>query len=180
MELLLSYIEFQQFEDYVKSHLDDKDESEIKTIPVPILTLPESVPSSEVFDADNDVHTKTDESDDKDWILCDAKIKAHRIFNKYIKCGCQYEINIQYQQRQQLSVILGDLDTLKANNVTLKDLKSIFSECKTEMVTLLTWSLSRFKSKKEFQGIKDMVMKDRRLPHVVNHQVSISLNIEKD
>ena len=173
MELLLSYIEFQQFEDYIKSLIDDPDESKTKTT---TLTFPESVPSSEI------INTHTTESDvsignDKDCVLRDAKIKAHKIFNKYIKCGCQYEINIEYKQRQKLTVLLGDLDALMVYNVNLLDLKSLFAECKNEMFTLLTWSLGRFKTKKEYQGM----IKAAGFSNPHNHQISISLSkIEKD
>ena len=161
MEILLCYIELAQYQCFVQSHLNENEmyhteHTDISTVTVADdIIVPSIVPLSAIIESIENVPNDIDgsESDNMDVILYNAKIKAHKLFNKYVKCGSEYEINIQYEQRNELQTVLSDLDGLLKLNMSLKDLYSLFDDCKNEMVTLLTFSLTRFKETKEFEEI---------------------------
>ena len=145
MEILLAYLEFAQFQEFVQTHLSDSDMDIVDEN----IRITSTVPVSMIVDC-----TVAPPDDiDMDAVLYNTKIKAHKLFNKYVRSGSEYEINIKYDERNKLETILSDLDRLLQLNINLKDFYLLFKDCKNEMFTLLTFSLARFKQTKEFEEI---------------------------
>ena len=167
MEVLLSYIEFCQYQKYVLQHMEHEQESTVE-----ITDFPSNIPLSEIIEADElrlidtcqtDVDLDTDgihrqENSDNaqkysrtkpatqnDTFLHDAKMKAYKLYHKYIKVGSEFEINIPSRERVRLSNLLGDMDKVLSWNVEMEDLLVLFEECKKEMRVLQTFALARFK-----------------------------------
>eukprot|EP01084_Bolivina_argentea_P131412 231956_1 len=141
MECMLSVIEFQQYQNYILEHIDNKDD--IKIEPSEILLLPVNVPISAIIDNDNDVNIPHSYGGDE--FLFVAKIKAHKLYNKYVSSHCEYEINISYDERNKLYDSLHDLETLISTNINREELFWMFNNSKKEMISLLLHSFVRFK-----------------------------------
>eukprot|EP01084_Bolivina_argentea_P142893 250999_1 len=100
MECLLAFLEISQYQQYVikQNILNDKsvDFTNYKNI-----DFPSNIPLSSIIECNND--------NDKDAIH-DLKIKAHKIYCKYIKTNCEFEINISYTQREMFTNIFDNLE----------------------------------------------------------------------
>ena len=142
METLFAFIEFTQFQRYVKDKMDDETKDEIKE--VELIRFPVSIPMSSILEekqSDDEVH--------------DLKIKAHHVYRKYVMVGGELEINISWECRKSVIEILDDLELLISTDaVTLKDLFNIFNDCKFEMWNLMLGSFSRYKSKLKFDELE--------------------------
>ena len=140
MELLLSSVEIMQFQNYLRNYGDsDGDQDWPRVIDI---ELPNTIPMSMIVESAEII---PNESVD-DVFLYQSKIKAHKLYNKYIKIGCEFELNIEASQRRELQTALEDLQILLASDMTLKDLYILFEDAKQEMNVLLTFSLNRFRS----------------------------------
>ena len=152
MEVLLSYIEFIQFQKYVTDRLqDEKLRSEVldKT-KLTDFEFPANIPLSEIIESEQQIVIDVSDSVDvNDMLLNEAKIKAHKLYNKYIDTGSEFEINISAVERQKMSDLLSELDDLLTSNINLKDLILSFEDCKQEMKMLLGFSMIRFKQEAE-------------------------------
>ena len=82
-----------------------------------------------------------------------AKIKAHKLYNKYIAVGSEFEINISSNERNNLRNILSNLESLLSYNINITDLMKLFESCKNEMIALQSHSLYRFKYTNEYASI---------------------------
>ena len=80
------------------------------------------------------------------------KSKAHKLYNKYIKIGSDYEINISSSMRKKFKNILDDKNKLMQSNenTKLSDLLLLFEDAKKEMRMLLSYSHSRWKSSNQY------------------------------
>ena len=142
METLLAFIEFTQFQWYVKNKMGDEADDEIKK--VMLIVFPDSIPLSSILEEK--------QSDDQ---LHDLKIKAHRVYKKYVMIGAALEINISWDCRKRVIAILDDLELLiSMDSVVLKDLFNIFNDCNLEMWNLMLGSFCRFKSKFKFDELE--------------------------
>ena len=147
MEILLSYIELNQFQSYLIENIKSELEQVSMDI-IDVVTFPDNIPQSEIIYGEKElilVDTISGNHKD-DPFLDNAKIKAHRLYKKYIKQGSEFEINISSTERLRLTNLLGDLDVLLSCNVQLKDLLLIFENCKQEMRVLQTFALARYKA----------------------------------
>ena len=155
MECLLSLIEIMQFKNYVRSQLDtDFDFSvdlEHERSVDPELTFASNIPISEIIEAKEDIQEDIETADSDN--LCFAKIKAHKIYNKYIKWGSEFEINIALSQRTKIANILHDFDRLTSYKVSMEDLYLLFDEAQLEMMNLLNYSLGRLKGTPDYANI---------------------------
>lgn len=142
MEVLLAYIEFNQFQRYIAEQMN---RNEIPT-DIDFIKFPANIPQSEIIEGKKDEIVMIIDTDgDEDRFISRAKIKAHKLYVKYIKSGSEFEINISSSERNNLSNLLNNLAVLLACNVNLRDLIFLFDECKEQMKLLLSFSLSRFK-----------------------------------
>eukprot|EP00486_Rosalina_sp_Unknown_P003754 CAMPEP_0201575956 /NCGR_PEP_ID=MMETSP0190_2-20130828/21443_1 /ASSEMBLY_ACC=CAM_ASM_000263 /TAXON_ID=37353 /ORGANISM="Rosalina sp." /LENGTH=164 /DNA_ID=CAMNT_0048006225 /DNA_START=894 /DNA_END=1388 /DNA_ORIENTATION=- len=139
MECLLSVIEFQQFQKYVLRHIEQKD------VDIQFLfEIHDDIPTSLIVEEQ--------ESEPDDIILC-AKLKAYKLYKKYIEIGSEFELNISSKMRGDLGKVLNDRNVLIKANVTFEDLLKIFDEVKVEMVQLLRGSLIRFREQTDYNKV---------------------------
>jgi len=143
MECLLSVIEFQQFKSYSMQQLNinttDMGDA-IKTV-----IFPDNVPQSNIVYNDHGEETEGE----GDMLLL-FKIKAYKLYEKYIKIGTEFEINISYRTRGTLQYLMKDYDQWISdqNRIDSLDLVKIFESAETEMIKLLNHSKYRFKFEK--------------------------------
>eukprot|EP00483_Globobulimina_turgida_P002879 UN02884 len=138
-ECLLSVIKFIAFREHVKGKGDIINNTTTSTkrlnLELSQIILPADIPrSSIVFDSQYD-----------------NKSKAQQLFDKYIKIGSDYEINISAKKRNALSQLFGN--TQIENDAAFDD-PCIFDICIEDMLTLLGYSFSRFQNKPEFRKLE--------------------------
>mmetsp|Transcript_21500 Transcript_21500/g.34531 ORF Transcript_21500/g.34531 Transcript_21500/m.34531 type:complete len:500 (-) Transcript_21500:99-1598(-) len=168
MECALSLIEFVQFKQMVRDRLRENGTLDPAGTSDPVVTdgaeqqkqattrgemfasliLAECVPRSSII-ADDTVG-----SDDNI-----VRVKATKLYNKYIKVGSEWEINICSDARQQMTVRFDayrsgdskvDLDWSDAA------MYHVFDDCLTEMWQLLKCSFGRFMRKAEYQRLQSL------------------------
>jgi len=161
---LLSFIEFNQFQQYIKELIenDTKTNRGDPTLfngvlngyrhyvqesmnKLELTQFPSNVPVSEI------IEQKQNENDE---FLLGAKLKARELFNKYIKIGSKFEINISSYNREALYHILENKDNLMTININYADLLLLFEPSKDEMSVLLSYSLTRFRFSADFENVK--------------------------
>ena len=143
MECLLSIIEFNQYQQYLLNHENDKIDSNTLN-KVLLFDFPSNIPISEI------IEEKYDDNQD----IKMYKMKAHKLYLKYIRVGSEYEINISGVQRDEIANLLDNLNHLLSNNkITPNALFILFEQCKQEMFQLLQSSLHRFRYEDEFNQI---------------------------
>ena len=148
MECLLSWIEFTQFQNYIEPQLNMDvpiQSTHLKNVDP---TIPSTIPMSEIIETKENIPTNVVCTSVEDEKIYFAKIKAHKIYNKYIKVDSEFEINIHSSHRETVTNILHDLDFLISYYITMDDLCTLFEELKQEMMILLKWSLFRQRDSK--------------------------------
>lgn len=136
MENILAYIEFTQFQMYLRGEMNIAGSNDSTTDISINVQLPSNIPLSVILEKK--------QSDDASE---DLKIKAHQIYKKYVAFGSELEINVSWESREKVINILDDLERLSNNNgITINDLYPIFDDCKSEIWTLMLGSLFRFRS----------------------------------
>ena len=158
MEVLLSYIEFTQFQNYLLGSMSAPTESKMKQI-----EFPSNIPISAIIEA-KDIIKK---SEDGDELLAAAKIKAYKLHNKYSRIGAEFEINISYAERERLNRIIA---TANSSDTTKNELFLMFEPANEAMMVFLKYSFSRFKA--------SAAWKQRILPLFPNAVVTTSIENE--
>ena len=151
----------------LKEYIDDTETLE----KVFTFRFPENIPMTGLLET---VHSKSEEREMKECgdedvdavadqhlklILNDAKLKAYRIYERFIKEGSEFEINISSSQRKPLINLLDNLETLMKSNANIIDLFLLFEDAKSEMWHLLQFSLQRFQGESDFKQIQ-MIFND--------------------
>ena len=78
-----------------------------------------------------------------------------QLYQKYIKTGCDYEINISFDEKNKFDNLMKNKENwLKTNKLSVDELFILFDGCIWEMVKLMNDSFKRFTSTKEFNKIK--------------------------
>ena len=154
MEILLALIEFVQFRQNLLDHIHDDNNINHQETEEELLEIqfPSTIPESSIV--------KNKSYNDKE--------RAHALYQKYIAVGSDYEINISSRLRNELSEKFDGADggifrTL--SNIIISDdnnndhdeesdhdddLAFIFDKCSIELLRLLRYSLSRWRSKPEW------------------------------
>eukprot|EP01084_Bolivina_argentea_P263062 445120_1 len=173
MECALSYIEFMQYQNYLLQSINMATINKIRHT-----RFPSNIPISEIIEYDD----KLPDDYEGDILLSVAKIKAHKIFNKYVKNYAEFEINISFEQRGRLRNILGDLESLFELEIDKKDLFVIFEPCKEEMLVYLMHSLQRFQRKniwsEQVVPVFPKPETDELSEHEVNEMMEVISTIE--
>ena len=162
LECLLSYIAFTQYQDILKEYIEDDEALE----KVNIFRFPENIPMTGVLET---VHTKSEEQEIKECgdedvddvvdlhselILNNAKLMAFEIYERFIKEGSEFEINISSLQRKPLINLLDDLENLMKIDITIVNLFLLFEDAKYEMWHLMQFSLQRFQGESDFKQVQ--------------------------
>lgn len=139
MELLLSYIEFSHFQQLLKQDKYKLDIALKENKEYKLLEFPKNVPQSSIVS--------------NQWALSigdsmqDPKTKAYKLYNKYVKTGAEFEINVSYATRKKCQNMLENFSVLlEDETIQIEDLFKIFHECKKQVTGLLNNSLTRFKN----------------------------------
>lgn len=161
MECLLAYIEINQYQQYiVDNHRNEIDQEIFDNIE--LIQFPHNIPLSEIIEHHHEEERKNNNRDGDDDELFVYKVKAHKIYLKYVQHSAEFEINISSSMRTNVANIMGDLDIFLKCNVSYNDLLKIFEDCKQSMYKLLVYSLTRFKSLQEFDEVKQIFDKDMK------------------
>merc|ERR1712039_166411 len=149
MELLLSLIEFIQFKLAIQANnVNQETTTDTGTFYLTV-ELAECIPKSSIV---------VDETQD-------FEQKALRLYQKYVRIGSEYEINIHSSLRKHL---MDRFDEQANSNVNqahspvrrdsndATDLQCVFDECCKEMIKLLGFSLTRFKAKPEYLRLQGL------------------------
>ena len=155
MECLLSFIEFTQFQNYLYGHIDNENKNN-DFVPDKRITLAENIPISAIIEQEE---VLSDDGKD-DFFVAQAKIKAHRLYNKYVRIGAEFEINISSTERRKIKNILESMDVLLDANVNINDLYIIFEECRESMIQWLQYSLTRMRYQSDFVQIVALCVTD--------------------
>eukprot|EP01084_Bolivina_argentea_P203939 348231_1 len=171
IECLLAYIEITQFETFITKMMDTNDK-------VPIhVTQASNIPQSAIIISDQLVtNDKKCASTDKQLYI--TKIKAHKLYNKYIKLNSEFEINISSKMRKRLRNVLEDEKKLIAYDIDLYGLIKLFEKPKYEMYQFLNTSYLRFKTQPEFEQIIALfpeIMKQRPTQKKKDEQIEIEI-----
>mmetsp|Transcript_78159 Transcript_78159/g.95705 ORF Transcript_78159/g.95705 Transcript_78159/m.95705 type:complete len:451 (-) Transcript_78159:86-1438(-) len=127
IELITSYIEFNQF----ISYLNEKCSIDLNGHKIAIFS--ESIPKSQIV-----IQNNMDFSDDI------IKDKAFKLYYKYIMDSSLYQINIPHQQIKEFDNYFGCPQRLMNANISPNDICSLYIACAKEMKHLLNESFSRF------------------------------------
>ena len=135
MELLLSYLEFRQYELMVSKIFDIEWDDDI-------LRVFKGVPTSEIITKYND--TTSDLNNE-------TKIKhiAYELYVKFIKDGSTFQININYGTRNYLRNLLDNENEWMMSSLPSNEYLNLFKNCCKEMYRLLGFSLSRALNRNE-------------------------------
>ena len=128
MEVLLSYIEFRQYEQYVINQLSINNSDEVTRI------FPH-VPISHII-------TKHDNNKDLSYKM-KCKYIAYDLYTKYIKDGSKYQINISFLPRKSLDILLQNKELWLDINITDAELFQLYAECALQMRQFLRDSVVR-------------------------------------
>jgi len=94
------------------------------------------------------------------------KTKAHLLYIKYVKAGCQFEINIPHLMRDRMQKQFGDLEALLQNeSLQLYDFIVKFDRPKQEMWQLLNFSFIRMQNTDAFRKL---------MMHFPRHEIHLS------
>eukprot|EP01083_Nonionella_stella_P070965 190263_1 len=146
MELLLSLVEFIQFKQLIHEQMQDTSTEQPNAhLQFSDIELAKCIPQSSI------VHDPEDE----------LEVKALKIYNKYVAVGSEWEINVHSAVRQQLMHRFDVTYHAKSKDESIEwtppALYIVFDDCSQEMMKLLRYSLTRFKTKPEYirlQGLK--------------------------
>eukprot|EP01084_Bolivina_argentea_P305097 527050_1 len=154
MEILLFCIEIMQYQNYVKQHMETLTGDNIT-----IIQFPKDIVMSAIVTTNYNAYeeNKIDIENKNDEFTVDAKIKAHKLYAKYIDELAEFEINISGIMRDSLSEQVQDLNQLIENkSIGLKELYVLFENTKEEMITLQTISFERFRCQDQFQSVNSV------------------------
>jgi len=135
-EILLSLIEIQQYATYLQSQM----EATVATVESQYydISLPKSVPISSIVE---------DET-------TDFRMKAYRLYQKYIRVESEYEVNISWEHHNRFAAVMDDVDFLMRNQaLDMADFHAMFVVVQKEMMRLLKCSFQRFAQRDEFEKV---------------------------
>ena len=148
MECLLSFIEMSQYQNYlIENDTENRlTEDEINMVKSENqIGFATNIPISEIIQWEFN-------SKDSDQMFA-FKMKAYKLYKKYIEVDSEFEINISSSERAKFAYI-ANLSSFLKLNTNIKDLLLLFEESKKQMKLLLMYSLTRFKLTPEFEPIK--------------------------
>eukprot|EP01083_Nonionella_stella_P070964 190262_1 len=145
MELLLSLVEFIQFKQLIHEQIKGTSTEHVNEDQFADVELAKCIPQSSI------VHDPDDA----------LEAKALKLYQKYVATSSEWEINVHSAVRQQLMHRFDVTYHAKSKDESIEwtppALYIVFDDCSQEMMKLLRYSLTRFKTKPEYirlQGLK--------------------------
>merc|ERR1719242_1185091 len=103
----------------------------------------------------------------------EIKSKAHLLYNKYLKRGSPFEVNIAYGMRGHLQNKLDDKELLmEDDDLRLTELVEMFDDVKKEMMRLMVQPFSRLKSGPDFETLQALLTKPEHKASDYLHAIS--------
>ena len=154
MQYLLAYIEIKQFQKYLTKKMLQRG-FDVHDIPrLKPINFPDNIPISQIILSEEEKSGNNNDIDSDKLPLIIAKIKALKLYNKYIRSDSEFEINIGETVKKELDdIFLMDSQRLIEFNINLKDLILLFKPVTIYIIETLTFSLYRFKDKPDFNRI---------------------------
>jgi len=110
-----------------------------------------------------------------------AKLKAHKLWKKYVQEGAELEINIGAQERAILDVRLGNVRALfDDKTLNEQDLLLMFDNCKSAMKKSLIHSLARFKKTDDYLQVIAALTVDSTDDVIVSIDTNHTIDVNVD
>ena len=162
LEIMLFLIEATQFQRLVVDSMDTDDPNR----QVPKMWYPENiVPESSIIHGQLPENHKDLVGND---IVCDLKMRAVMLFEKYIRTSAAFEINISFGQRDYLSFLMNNINEWlsrendKTKGEQLKFSLDLFKPVIAEQFTLLGFSFTRFKSHASYKKLQALYSPNKK------------------
>eukprot|EP01083_Nonionella_stella_P142281 439928_1 len=171
VELLLSYVEFTQLLQYLFEHYDEYISKEVHDdeVNMTLIEFPDGVPQSYIIKTAtqsiiNDQLSRGRSRDESEAMEIHKKSKqdvltmvlfiGSSLYNKYVKKNADLEINISSALRKKfIQMFTGYNNKEEELELDLNQVIQLFVDANKAMFKLLGYSLSRFKSKKDFERL---------------------------
>ena len=141
MECLYSLIEMSQFQDWLSDNdklgVVNKNKEEYRYNRI---QFPSNVPISEMLSG-KDIN---------------VKMITKKIYEKYVKNGSIYEINISFVLRNRFAQIVESQQMNNDNDWDWNQLMHVLDKCNHANKTLLMYSLTRFKQSEDFEEVRQI------------------------
>ena len=120
------------------------------------IKLPKQLPkSSIVYDGMDEHYTQNIHENE---FINMMKIKAYKLYKKYVAVGIQYQVNISYSTRKGIEKYVKNYDSFLLNDqISLNQLLFLFEKVSEEIYNLMTDSFNRFSQTNEFQKLAQMI-----------------------
>eukprot|EP01083_Nonionella_stella_P033121 90687_1 len=148
MECLLFYIELCQYERYLIQTNSDHSIKRVSVNRVRLIEFPSYIPASAIV-----------QCREYETVETAMKIKAHKLYKKYIESGTELEVNMSFDLRFRFSNLMNNLPQFLSYKVKTNDMLLLFDKAKAEMKTLMFYALNRFQATKEFGLVQDLFQK---------------------
>eukprot|EP01083_Nonionella_stella_P125297 378920_1 len=142
MELLLAFIEFSQYLEYLEERSSTNSEQNASP-DLDSFILSDSVPLSSIVENTHKEHG--------------FKLKAYELYYKYIARGSEYEINISGRLRNQCAHLMQNDQVFLNANVIVSDIEPLFKQCNQELLRYLSYSHSRFAKTEEYAAVLKII-----------------------
>ena len=145
MENLLAIIEFTQFKNHAKETFNINDDNE-KVGDIIDYTFASTVPLSDIVynGGMKGKSSKKKTGGTEIERVRMFKIKAYKLYGKYVKWGSEFEVNISHRVRVKLDELMGSYDKWIGSDSSEMEVVDIFDAASTELGSLLRDSLKRF------------------------------------
>merc|ERR1712062_572860 len=118
---------------------------------VDLMEFPSSIPISEIIESEEDDIESLDVNEHQ---MRRAKVKAHKLYHRYIEDESQFEINISWTERMRLKKLLSDLNILLSAKMSAIELLLLFEKSKTDMYGYMKHHMDNFENSIEFEKMK--------------------------
>jgi len=165
LETILFVVEVTQFQNYLKQRCHYDLVSRSGRSVSDGIVLPADIPESEIVFGDDSKDNLVEEHEDDKAndieLLYAAKLKAVKLFRKYVAPHAELEVNLWFHCRRQLVRRMGDPQAINkwlAHNsnvaVQFRRLLELFEEPITEIFALIIDSFNRFKHTARYSQLK--------------------------
>ena len=139
MENLLALIEFTHFRNHAIDAFRISRNDPIASVSFNYVFSPD-VPLSDI------VYAKVANVDNK---YDEFKLKAYKLYIKYIKSGSEFELNVPHTIRNRFGSVMGNYEKwmleTSVDQFTVRELVQLFDRCSIELVSLLNGSRQRLR-----------------------------------
>ncbi len=92
----------------------------------------------------------------------DLKLKksAHKLYEKYIKVGSEFELNIISKLRNRFIASMDNFEQFEKKKMTEEDFFDLFTPIINEMYSLQGYSFIRFVTSQEFSTVRELLAGD--------------------